>query len=128
MRISDWSSDVCSSDLAAWAVPGDVVGAVAIEVPDEGKVLAVELEGTGRVRGRRAVPAHVRRRARAVPDDLVAGGAVEVGSDRQVGAGRAGGAGGEHPALARSEEHPSETPVTNAHLVCRLLLEKKKKN
>src|SRR3546814_2229569 len=27
----------------------------------------------------------------------------------------------------RSEEHTSETPVTNAHLVCRLLLEKKKK-
>src|SRR3546814_5466397 len=29
---------------------------------------------------------------------------------------------------ARSEEHTSELPVTNAHLVCRLLLEKKKKN
>src|SRR3546814_8823328 len=28
----------------------------------------------------------------------------------------------------RSEEHTSETPVTNAHLVCRLLLEKKKRN
>src|SRR3546814_4528963 len=27
----------------------------------------------------------------------------------------------------RSEEHTSEPPVTNAHLVCRLLLEKKKK-
>src|SRR3546814_8621929 len=26
----------------------------------------------------------------------------------------------------RSEEHTSGTPVTNAHLVCRLLLEKKK--
>src|SRR3546814_9435377 len=28
----------------------------------------------------------------------------------------------------RSEEHTSELPVTNAHLVCRLLLEKKKNN
>src|SRR3546814_2723905 len=27
---------------------------------------------------------------------------------------------------SRSEEHTSEPPVTNAHLVCRLLLEKKK--
>src|SRR3546814_9646307 len=27
--------------------------------------------------------------------------------------------------VLRSEEHTSETPVTNAHLVCRLLLEKK---
>src|SRR3546814_4444421 len=29
-------------------------------------------------------------------------------------------------ASVRSEEHTSKTPVTNAHLVCRLLLEKKK--
>src|SRR3546814_1800427 len=29
-------------------------------------------------------------------------------------------------ARTRSEEHTSETPVTNAHLVCRLLLDKKK--
>src|SRR3546814_7293107 len=29
---------------------------------------------------------------------------------------------------ARSEEHTSETPVTNAQLVCRLLLEKKNNN
>src|SRR3546814_1038160 len=29
--------------------------------------------------------------------------------------------------ITRSEEHTSEPPVTNAHLVCRLLLEKKKK-
>src|SRR3546814_2318921 len=28
----------------------------------------------------------------------------------------------------RSEEHTSGTPVTNAHFVCRLLLEKKKHN
>src|SRR3546814_8106077 len=30
--------------------------------------------------------------------------------------------------LDRSEEHTSETPVTNAHLVCRLLLEQKNRN
>src|SRR3546814_2418656 len=32
------------------------------------------------------------------------------------------------PESRRSEEHTSETPVTNAQLVCRLLLEKKKTN
>src|SRR3546814_4835169 len=32
------------------------------------------------------------------------------------------------PGTSRSEEHTSELPVTNAHLVCRLLLEKKKNN
>src|SRR3546814_9224288 len=30
------------------------------------------------------------------------------------------------PRASRSEEHTSELPVTNAHLVCRLLLDKKK--
>src|SRR3546814_2668642 len=34
---------------------------------------------------------------------------------------------GELAMARRSEEHTSETPVTNAHLVCRLLLEKKNK-
>src|SRR3546814_6516588 len=34
---------------------------------------------------------------------------------------------GTTPRETRSEEHTSEPPVTNAHLVCRLLLEKKKK-
>src|SRR3546814_7027689 len=32
------------------------------------------------------------------------------------------------PRTSRSEEHTSELPVTNAHLVCRLLLAKKKIN
>src|SRR3546814_3588944 len=32
------------------------------------------------------------------------------------------------PQSLRSEEHTSGTPVTNAHLVCRLLLEKKNKS
>src|SRR3546814_3665402 len=38
-----------------------------------------------------------------------------------AGGARTGGGG------SRSEEHTSGTPVTNAHLVCRLLLEKKKR-
>src|SRR3546814_593523 len=33
---------------------------------------------------------------------------------------------GERAKDVRSEEHTSELPVTNAHLVCRLLLEKQK--
>src|SRR3546814_2513564 len=35
---------------------------------------------------------------------------------------------GREVAVRRSEEHTSELTVTNAHLVCRLLLEKKKYN
>src|SRR3546814_14725696 len=41
------------------------------------------------------------------------------------GRGSAAPCGGD-AALRRSEEHTSEFQVTNAHLVCRLLLEKKK--
>src|SRR3546814_2760301 len=41
---------------------------------------------------------------------------------------RAAGFGLDEFVADRSEEHTSETPVTNAHLVCRLLLEKKKKH
>src|SRR3546814_5798512 len=49
-----------------------------------------------------------------------AGTALARGLVEQSGWRRAPGDNG------RSEEHTSETPVTNAHLVCRLLLEKKK--
>src|SRR3546814_9735805 len=100
MRISDWSSDVCSSDLRvfAWseyrrtAYPGS--------------------PGAGR---------HRRRR-------LGAGAAVPLPGHARAGGAVAGGGAAVRVAPARrSEEHTSETPVTNAHLVCRLLLEKKQK-
>src|SRR3546814_1147126 len=51
-----------------------------------------------------------------------------VGDRQRVTPARIGGV--EHPALGqcetRSEAHTSETPVPNAHPVCRLLLEKHK--
>src|SRR3546814_2874798 len=102
MRISDWSSDVCSSDLEyALIVPDrDMAleidaGADTVSVPG-GSVVFVPA-GDTIVRATRA--GRFVRLFTALSADLVA---------------------------KRSEEHTSELPVTNAHLVCRLLLEKKK--
>src|SRR3546814_3827917 len=86
MRISDCSSDVCSSDL--------VVAKGVVPAQAKVRVTGVDLESMGR-----------------------------AGCGQQRG--RHGGEHGLGNHSGRSEEHTS-APVTNAHLVCRLLLEKKK--
>src|SRR3546814_10192376 len=92
MRISDWSSDVCSSDLVLariiptqdacqidlldWLEPGDVASIIEKEHPQVAALLIANL-------------------------DPAVGAKVQIGRAHVC------------------------TPVTNAHLVCRLLLEKK---
>src|SRR3546814_1040044 len=105
MRISDWSSDVCSSDLADLRVAqfDPVVRAVvADDAGDGAEHRTGGLVGAGLA-------------AQVVGDDLLhlrvrgRGFAVDVAADlTQIG-----------------RAHVC-TPVTNAHIVCRLLLEKKK--
>src|SRR3546814_9962392 len=89
MRISDWSSDVCSSDLAAAA---EIHG-----IPAAGRATGGGIERGRFGAGQRAAPralrtaqADRRRRATGV-------------ADREVEQGRATGGG-----AARSEEHTSE--------------------
>src|SRR3546814_3866752 len=81
----------------------------------------------GRSAPRRPLP---RRPSRAGLEHAREGGgagvAQFVGYQRHGAPEREFALGDEH--AVRSEEHTSETPVTNAHLVCRLLLEKKKKH
>src|SRR3546814_8735747 len=96
MRISDWSSDVCSSDLS----PHDA----SIE-PHPHPAISRAAD--------RAIAEH--RLVAFVEQVLDPAVKREALADRQLGA----------HARQRSEEHTSGTPVTNAHLVCRLLLEKK---
>src|SRR3546814_4638846 len=96
MRISDWSSDVCSSDLQpnsrrcrkqlAWAGPTSPPAAMPMLPTANSKVSLHSWDS--------------RRRLPSLPAARLSPG--------------------------RSEEHTSELQVTNAHLVCRLLLEKKK--
>src|SRR3546814_5168884 len=89
MRISDWSSDVCSSDLTT-------ASGLQYEVLTEGKGSHPKATDTVTVNYK---------------GSLING--EEFDSTYSRG--------------QRSEEHTSELQVTNAHLVCRLLLEKKKK-
>src|SRR3546814_6769130 len=109
MRISDWSSDVCSSDLRA------------IHIVQMGA-------SAGFRHGKLSRPVRFSRKGRMV-DTKAAGSGVAGKVFRGSAAcqrtvcfpGRLS------PQGCRSEEHTSEPPVTYAHLVCRLLLEKKKK-
>src|SRR3546814_8988782 len=108
MRISDWSSDVCSSDL--WADPGllsrsGLVSNPQSRIPNPG----VENETT-----------HPRRRhRRSRPDRLLAAVPHRFGRDA-----RQGPAG--HPAV-RSEEHTSELQSLMRISYSVFCLKKKKK-
>src|SRR3546814_1922368 len=121
MRISDWSSDVCSSDLEG-------LGRLGVEIDEDEPGMLVQ--------GDRHQAEFFRVQAGKAPlvgDSLHT--AVQVEGPAMIGAAKrcrlaARAVGDRHPAMTadivRSEEHTSGTPVTNAHLVCRLLLDKKK--
>src|SRR3546814_17485164 len=83
MRISDWSSDVCSSDLAGEA-PRDI----GARFGDAGRgELAFERVGVDR--GAVRVEGDLESRAFEVGDAIDDAAVVEVGPDRQLGRGEA---------------------------------------
>src|SRR3546814_6035424 len=109
MRISDWSSDVCSSDLAA------ISGLDDQRLPHRIGEIGDEADAPRRI----AAQAHLARQARKAPEHLTEHApAVRLAHDK-VGArlDRFGEIGRAHVC----------TTVTNAHLVCRLLLVTKQK-
>src|SRR3546814_9291369 len=97
MRISDWSSDVCSSDLAHGRETALLAAALALLRRNDGHGRPI-----------RSAASYLGGMLRQSPGVLNPVPSLT-------------------PLLTRSEEHTSE-PVTNAHLVCRLLLEKKINN
>src|SRR3546814_8363296 len=116
MRISDWSSDVCSSDLdgtsdlrqafATVLATGSSYGANhLIDVLLGRRTEKIEMAGHCDVKTFGAGVLHSRDRWRSLFRRALTGGLLEK-------IGRA---------------HVC-TPVTNAHLVCRILLEKTKHN
>src|SRR3546814_9866087 len=113
MRISDWSSDVCSSDLHADAGADQrgIAGAVGI----------VRRAGLAGVCGAAAQQQAAGKCGR----DRSSGGRSH-GNSSSFGSNVNGEAKAKHAAVAagRSEEHTSDPPVTNAHIVCSHLLEK----
>src|SRR3546814_10104845 len=105
MRISDWSSDVCSSDLVEQHAVAAAVAEPSLEhrLPGDLPRCAVVAE---------TVLVHVH----AVDQHA----AVAVRPRRMPGQRRA-----LEPVVAEIGRAHVSTPVTNAHLVCRLLLENK---
>src|SRR3546814_9471865 len=96
MRISDWSSDVCSSDLAAGlAVVGQVAVQVRVQRARQVRSGVSRLAGVG-----------CRQREPAVEDDQVL--ALERGGERAGIDKRGPGFGHGCRSSRRSEEHTSE--------------------
>src|SRR3546814_4248520 len=118
MRISDWSSDVCSSDLlhrhvSRALLERQVARPRVARIGEEGALVDIEVEVDRIERDDPRQDGLVRRDEIADGDEV----AVDAAADRR-------------PDLGVLEEIGRAhvwTPVTNAHLVCRLLLEKKNK-
>src|SRR3546814_8244506 len=107
MRISDWSSDVCSSDLARSA-------GCARRAPRSGPAPGAPIISPSSRNPLRED--RLQRKAQAAPR--------EARAHERADAARGGDAVARRDEIGRAHVL---TPVTNAHLVCRLLLEKKKK-
>src|SRR3546814_4761469 len=126
MRISDWSSDVCSSDLVAGGQrAGDRGRIVIFEAALGLAAVGADIEARDAKIGGFAVDfiGRVRRIILAVARVGLVFAIVEI-IDRIIGVifGRVAVA---ERGFQIGRAHVW-TPVTNAHLVCRLLLEKKK--
>src|SRR3546814_3810042 len=109
MRISDWSSDVCSSDL---------IGQRQIARIEYAHLGAEQDEQAGRLLHRK--PAERTRAQRTIEQQDTRRWIERTKARRQIMP--------DHRAIERRQDRKSTrlTPVTNAQPVCRLLLEKKK--
>src|SRR3546814_6506901 len=104
MRISDWSSDVCSSDLADWLTrllqpvyPGLVVEAMTINEVIGGRTTRIRAQLVLNVAGRRAgVPEHICLKSNRSSLPLSGGSCMLEARFYR------------HIAHSRSEEHKSE--------------------
>src|SRR3546814_10812399 len=114
MRISDWSSDVCSSDLVRYAATGSV------EPAKQGRP-----RGSGKLGPYRQA---IVDKVKAKPDITMPDLAVWLEARHGVSVDPSNLSkflGKEGFKIGRAHVW---TPVTNAHLVCRLLLEKKNRH
>src|SRR3546814_6304642 len=123
MRISDWSSDVCSSDLHAQTAQraGRPVPLHADREQSDAHHGGLYLRSIDCARRLRALQGHHRARRKPRPHLALVPAPPPPAALRRrsslLGRGRA---------FRQDRKSTRRTPVTNAHLVCRLLLEKKK--
>src|SRR3546814_9540475 len=119
MRISDWSSDVCSSDLQLAAEDARGDGAAHRAVQQRAANLAIPMRPQ----------VHDAQDVELVSpaDDLVvANGRAELDvADSPVGQRRHAGPRDRFRTIGRAKV---STPITNEQLVCLLLIEKKQKS
>src|SRR3546814_7107746 len=128
MRISDWSSDVCSSDLSAERIEAARDGrdeapfaaAVGRNRPEQRRrALMGAVRATQSLDRRVGTPARLEQIV--VAPRLIGG--IQARMIAAAGAARIR----EDQAALGDRKSTRLNPVTNAHLVCRLLLEKKKR-
>src|SRR3546814_6495527 len=115
MRISDWSSDVCSSDLIARA--SDLLGFSAKDADRLRKLAPGEFYAMGPALSPLPVLAHIGETITehlGVTPTLTAAADVDLDEASRL------------LDIAADRKSPRLNSITNAHLVCRLLLEKKK--
>src|SRR3546814_4155609 len=113
MRISDWSSDVCSSDLigADVDVPAGDIGVGGREIGFMfGQYKRITNEFTGVLTGK-----GLEWGGSLIRTEATGYGAVYFLANMLA-------------AKGQDRKSTRRTPVTNAHIVCRLMLEKKKTN
>src|SRR3546814_1771451 len=113
MRISDWSSDVCSSDLTHQRLGN---ASYNHDVAWSGDRVAEQVEADADI-------ADAGRRKRACLAAMLAGAHARAPSALAIAS-----TSPKTPAPVKIGRAHVCTPVTNAQIVCRLLLEKKKKN
>src|SRR3546814_5043219 len=132
MRISDWRSDVCSSDLSEWDEENQ------IWVHDDGELNAILHIGAAQKPQNEAQAALAAQTAAThILTMKVAKRVADYPHDTRMIAAyaklaRASATQFETMAVLKGKRRSDRkstrlNPVTNAHLVCRLLLEKKKK-
>src|SRR3546814_6520959 len=129
MRISDWSSDVCSSDRLAIGKGRVVREGSKVAILSLGTRLEDSLAAADDLaaRGLSTTVADARF-AKPLDEDLLRRLAREHEVLVTVEEGAIGGFSAQVMQFLRSEEHTSELQSLMPHLVCRLLLEKKKTN
>src|SRR3546814_6189416 len=124
MRISDWSSDVCSSDLLAQDSLQEGLGRTGVA----GRIWRHRLDPDAalhlfrRNRARRLHPPAALRPVDGRAGDLHL---RHAGAEGPLPAAHPVGRGLVVPGLFEIGRAHVRTPVTNAHLVCRLLLKTK---
>src|SRR3546814_10188071 len=115
MRISDWSSDVCSSDLQRYRFFAGVASVENLLMPAKKYVIFYRPDPSNFEKAGELFPAHVEHyEAFQQQGTLLSFGPFEdIVKNGSMGI---------FTTMERSEEHTSELQSTNAHLVCRLLL------